>query len=351
MRGVHGKYLCDLHEKHGNVVRTGPKELSFRTASAAKTIYGGKPGPANTFHKLFIAPLGTEGGEGSGTILSAKGEEHARQRKLIAPAFKDSTLRAQEPMIQQYCSQMIQGLRNRSGTAHYPNQDGVVDMNPWTNFIVSDILSHILFGSGLGCLKNAQYNPWLGSSYKVLVGGTFLDVSHRLWPYHKICEYIFTPTWTRDGNSIFSAISQQELEERSKADEPYKFDLPSIVSESLTEQELFDNLSSITVAAGHTTSSTLSNILYYLTHNLEAYKKLVTEVRGAFEREEDINAVSSGSLPYLKATIRETFRIHPTIPVGLPRITPEKGKFIDGNWVPGGVGSAWTSDHDTVGVS
>jgi cytochrome P450 len=105
----------------------------------------------------------------------------------------------------------------------------------------------------------------------------------------------------------------------------------------MTKQEVFDNINVLSSAAGETTSSTLSAVLYYLTHNPDVYKKLITEIRGSFDRETDIDTVRSASLSYLKAVIRETFRIHPAVPVGYHRVTPKKGKFIDGRWVPGGV--------------
>jgi len=273
----------------------------------------------------------------SNNLFFATGDKHIHYRKLVGPALAEATIRAQEPMIQEYCTQLIRGLRNRTGAAHYPTQDGVVDIVPWTNFIVSDILSHMLFGSGLACLQRGEYHPWVAAGYKALIESTYIEAAHRLWPYHKICEYLWIPSSIRDGFQTHLSISRQKLQDRSGKAEPYKFDVPSFVSKSMSEQELLDNINVIATAAGETTSSTLSSALYYLTNNLAAYKKLVMEIRAVFGREEEITAASSASLPYLRATIRETFRIHPTIPVGLHRVTPKTGKYIDGKWVPGGV--------------
>ena len=316
-------------------MRTGPNELSFRSASAIRNIYGGNPGPEDIFHKNMIANMQETGEDNN--LFFATGEKHMRYRKMIMPAFAERTIRAQEPMIQHYCDQLINGLRNRSGTFRHPTLDGIVDMVPWTQFIVSDILSHILFGSGLACLKHGKYHPWVLAGYKALIESTYIEAAYRLGSYHKIFEYFLIPASLRDGFRTHSSISQAKLQQRSTETEPYKFDLPSFVSESMDKQELFDNINVIATAAGETTSSTLSAALYYVTENPAAYEKLVKEIRQTFKREKDITAASSASLPYLNATIRETFRIHPTIPVGLHRITPAKGSFIDGNWVPGGV--------------
>jgi hypothetical protein len=337
LRGINCNHLFDLHEKYGNVVRIGPNELSFRSVTAIKTIYGGNPQSDDTFHKNMIANM-QESGEND-NLFFATGPKHLHYRKITSPAFSEATIRAQEPMFYDYCSQLIQGLRNRTGTANFPNKDGIVNFVPWANFVVSDILSHILFGSGLNCLSDGEYHPWVTTGFNSLIESTYIEAAQRLWPYHKICEYLSIPSSMRDGFQTHLSISQQKLHERSKETEPYNYALPSFVSQSMNEKELLENSNIIATAAGETTSSTISAALYYLTNNSDKYKSLVTEIRNAFKEEQDITSTSTASLPYLKAVIRETFRIHPTIPVGLHRVTPKKGRFIDGLWVIGGVRS------------
>ena len=335
VRGINCKYLYGLHEKFGDVVRTGPNELSFRTTTAIGTIYGGNPIQEETFHKNMIANMQETGEDNN--LFFATGDKHLRYRKLVGPAFAERTIRAQEPMIRSYCSQLITGLRNRSGTAHYPGPDGLVNIVPWTQFIISDILSHMLFGSGLSCLQHGDYHPWVLAGYKALIESTYIEAACRMGFLHKLFEYFLVPASTKDGFRIHSSTSRQKLEERAKEIKPYEFDFPSLVAQSMDQQELFDNINVIATAAGETTSSALSAALYYITHNSAAYEKLVMEIRQSFKSESDITAASSARLPYLKATIRESFRVHPTIPVGLHRVTPAKGRFIDGNWVPGKV--------------
>jgi cytochrome P450 len=341
IRGTNCKHLHDLHEKYGNIVRTGPNELSFRSASAVKTIYGGNPRSEDTFHKNMIANM-QESGQ-SDNLFFATGSKHQHYRKIVAPAFSEATIRAQEPMVYEYCTQLVNGLRNRSGTAYFPTAEGIVDIVPWTHFIVSDILSHVLFGSGLGCLKHGEYHPWVAGGFNALIESTYIEAAQRLWPYHKICEYLWIPSSMSEGYQTHLLFSSQKLQERAKEPEPYKYAFPSLVSQHMSEQELLDNVNVVATAAGETTSSTISAALYYLTSNNAVYKKLVTEIREAFRTEEEITSTSTAALLYLKATIRETFRIHPTIPVGLHRVTPKKGKYIDRTWVPGGVGSTQLS--------
>ena len=291
LRGVNSRYLCDLHEKYGDVVRSGPNELSFRSASAIKTIYGGKPAPMDTFNKNSIANL--QETKDCNNVFFATGEQHARYRKLLAPAFSESTIRAQEPMIRDYCNQLVQGLRNRSNGGNNQDRGRIVDMTPWTNFIVSDILSHMLFGTGLSCLKNAECHPWAAAGYQAHIESTYIEAAYRLRPYHKLCEYLFVPASLKKGFQVHHATSLQKIEERETQKEKYPFDLLSFVSKDLSREELFDNINVIATAAGETISSTLSSALYYLAHNAEPYQKLVSEIRDAFATSEDITATSS----------------------------------------------------------
>lgn len=43
-------------------------------------------------------------------------------------------------------------------------------------------------------------------------------------------------------------------------------------------------------------------------------------------------------LPYLWAVIMEVTRLYPSVPGGLPRVTPKGGEVIGGQFIPGGVG-------------
>jgi cytochrome P450 len=114
-------------------------------------------------------------------------------------------------------------------------------------------------------------------------------------------------------------------------------DILSYILNELPYDDLLDNVNIIVTAGGDATATTMTSIVYYITQNPHAYEALINEVREAFEKEEDITFAEVAKLKYLKAVIDETMRIHPSVPVGLPRIVPKGGRFIDGEFVPGGV--------------
>jgi cytochrome P450 len=114
-------------------------------------------------------------------------------------------------------------------------------------------------------------------------------------------------------------------------------DFASYILKGMSEDEMVDNINILSTAGTETTATTLSSLFYYLTHNPHSYQKLVAEIRSSFTHENEITFNAIGNLKYLKAVIQETFRIHPSVPVGFHRITPKAGSYIDGQWVPGGV--------------
>lgn len=76
---------------------------------------------------------------------------------------------------------------------------------------------------------------------------------------------------------------------------------------------------------------------YYLLKNPSIMARLQEEVRSAFTRYEEIDSASTIPLKYLKAVAQEAMRIYPPLPFALPRVVPEPGCHVDGQFLPGGV--------------
>jgi hypothetical protein len=91
------------------------------------------------------------------------------------------------------------------------------------------------------------------------------------------------------------------------------------------------------IAGSETTATLLSGVTYYLLKTPHAYAKLKEEVRGAFEKAEEITLTSTSQLPYLQACLEEALRLYPPVPLALPRLTRPEGDIIGGVFVPGNV--------------
>lgn len=89
-----------FHEIYGHIVRTAPDEISFIDPAAWRDIY-----PPN-----FIRPRELKDkppGKNAENLISASELDHARFRKVIAPAFSDKAVNEQEPMIQKHIDLLV----------------------------------------------------------------------------------------------------------------------------------------------------------------------------------------------------------------------------------------------------
>ncbi len=104
----------------------------------------------------------------------------------------------------------------------------------------------------------------------------------------------------------------------------------------LQEDQIINEMTNLIFAGTDTTSNTLSYMLYEMAKNPVWQDKLYQEL-DATEFDDVPDYRVAKSLPVLDAIVHETLRVHPAAPASLQRVTPEKGKAIDGVMVPGNV--------------
>lgn len=105
----------------------------------------------------------------------------------------------------------------------------------------------------------------------------------------------------------------------------------------VSDLQLAAHASDFVLAGSETTATALSTVTYYLLKTPPIMKMLSEEIRGAFQKYEDITDRSTQRLPYLRAVILEGMRMYPPLPFPLPRVVPEGGDTVDGHHLPGGV--------------
>lgn len=79
------------------------------------------------------------------------------------------------------------------------------------------------------------------------------------------------------------------------------------------------------------TASTLTNLYYELANAPEFTRLLQSEIDSV--KEPTYQDLSQMKL--LNAAIDETMRLHPAIPSGMQRVTPQRGVMIDDIYIPG----------------
>lgn len=102
---------------------------------------------------------------------------------------------------------------------------------------------------------------------------------------------------------------------------------------------------------GDTTANVIMIGTFYLLKRPDMVKKLKDELREYWPdlvpgREPKLSVLEE--MPFLNAVIKESLRIGPGIPSGLPRIVPASGAVIDGKKVAAGVSKLLSNTANTL---
>lgn len=92
-------------------------------------------------------------------------------------------------------------------------------------------------------------------------------------------------------------------------------------------------------AGADTTSIGMRSCLYYLCRNPKAYVRLQKEIDDYYEKNELAKPITynqTQQLEYLKAVVKESTRLLPSINYQLLRYAPDAGMTVDGKYIPGG---------------
>nr|CAB3499871.1 unnamed protein product [Digitaria exilis] len=82
-------------------------------------------------------------------------------------------------------------------------------------------------------------------------------------------------------------------------------------------------------AGSDTSSSTVEWAIAELLRNPDSMAKLCSEIAGVIGSRRKIEESEIGKLPYLQAVIKETFRLHPPVPMLLPRQAEAAAEIMD----------------------
>ena len=107
--------------------------------------------------------------------------------------------------------------------------------------------------------------------------------------------------------------------------------------DDISDIQIAAHASDFVLAGSETTATALSCITYYLFKTPHALRALREEIRSTFSSYEEINGTSTSHMQYLTAVALEGMRIYPPLPIALPRVVPEMGDTVNGEFLPAGV--------------
>lgn len=335
VQGKQHSIIKKLHDEYGDVVRIAPNSLAYRAAPAWRDIYGHRKKGHQTFRKdpALYAPTPN----GVNAIITANEEQHTRMRRLLSHAFSNKALGEQEGILHTYADMLIDKLKGLVSQEQSP----VVDMTRWLNYTTFDLIGDLAFGEPFGCLAENRYHWWLLIILDAVKASSYLKI-FSFYPILLPLVAFLTPRHLIQKRTDSFNLSVEKVRRRLKSQTTRPDFTSYIIKHSkdgmvLTPSEIDANAAVFVLAGSETTAALLSGCVYYLLRHRDKYIQLAREIRGAFDKSSDINLSAIAELPYLNAVLRETMRIYPPIPAMLPRIVPEGGAFISGQYVPGGV--------------
>ncbi|KAE8357001.1 cytochrome P450 [Aspergillus coremiiformis] len=323
--------LKKLHEQYGDFVRTGPREISILRKSALRLIHGPQdPCPKS----LWYAHLDVDHKKIS-LVLSRDFDDHRRRRKAWDRAFSIKSLRIYEPRIIGNAEKLISLIN--------ANLEKPVEITAWSKYFGFDVMGDVGFGKDFNNLTTGEQHPAIKalSDHMQPIG----ILTHVPWLLNLIGKIPGALAGYRD---FFKWCTDQIDNKRQNWDsEKPPQDIISWLLKSFIEKDssaspsesaLNDDSRLIIIAGSETISSTLANIIYFLTKHPNVLAKLQAQLDEAMPGGPDtwsLNKVKS--ITYLDDIIHETLRLRPPVMSSLYRVTPPKGVQIDEVFIPGDV--------------
>ncbi|XP_014554304.1 hypothetical protein COCVIDRAFT_105299 [Bipolaris victoriae FI3] len=328
--------LRQLHDNYGPVVRYGVNELSYTDARAWKDVYGFHGGPDKNFDRdpRFYQPAPN----GIPSILSARNEHHASIRRLLAPAFSDTALKQQEPIVRGYVDLLISKLLKR---ANGPP----VNIGNYFQFTTFDIAGDLMYGESFGCLEREEYHTWLkvmtAFFKRLMIGASLVSLVPAIRP---LLPYIIPKRVQEQTRQRFAFTVEKVGQRLAMGESTNRADFMTYMVRThsksgfaMARGELDATFDVLVSAGAETTATALTGTVQYLLRNPAKLRRLQDEIRSKFADSGEITVASIGDLPYLTAVLNEGMRLCPPAPSMRPRVVPKGGALVCGKWLPEGV--------------
>ncbi|KAL1860965.1 hypothetical protein Plec18167_003752 [Paecilomyces lecythidis] len=312
--------LVELHFQYGPVVRIGPNHLHFWDGDAIAPIYkGGRMMGKTEFYHAFTAF--------NPNLFGGTDENiHALRRRQLSNGFSQASIEKLQPLINRQMGILIDKLNAfaKSGT--------VFDLKDTISLYVLDILGEVAFSRPFNAQVRGEAEQIPAINDHILLACVigelpFQDISKALARWSPV-------PWMRrlvQSRNRLKAICSECVRYKVTHPSDRRDLLQSLVEavdpetgSKLTEQEINSEAFAMLVAGSHSTSGTLTLLLWHLLHNRDILEKVKDEVSGTLgplppdQIAYKIQGLEA-SLPYTMACVRENFRLNPVFTMPLWR--------------------------------
>ncbi|KAA1475229.1 cytochrome P450 [Dentipellis sp. KUC8613] len=267
---------------------------------------------------VFRPPVANLLGRG---LVWAEGEEHKKQRRILAPAFSPENLKGMYDDVWESAEKMEARLVNEV-TA----QNGAATFNivEYTSACTLDIIGRVAFGHDFGAGKSAEAKAisvaWTKHVNMGLTFGGFL-APQVIQTFPWIVKLPIATLQAQGTTKVIVTELASRILEKGIVNDKDK-DILSLLmraardskgpaSDGLTAEQIVDNINTFIMVGHETTAGSVNFALLELARNPEMQQRLREEVLSAGNQPtfEEIQ-----KLPYLDAVVKEGLRMHPASP-------------------------------------
>ncbi|KAF2493710.1 putative benzoate 4-monooxygenase cytochrome P450 [Lophium mytilinum] len=323
------KEVEKMHDKYGDFVRTGPRELLIARKSAVPIIYG----PNSECRKsTWYGQTGNDPKKCS-IHMTRDFKAHKLRRRAWDKGFSIKALSTYEPRIKAKADLFMSALSARAGKP--------MDMSAWSMFFSFDVMGEVGFGKDFNNLTSGVEHPAIAAVHEHM---TMLGVlSNVPW----LLNLLGSIPGAAAGYSGFFNWCGSQIKDKQQSWDPEKYPQDIVswllkafnekdISSSPSEEALHDDSRVVIIAGSETTATSLATILWYFSKYPATFKKLQKLVDQAMPG--GIAAWSydkAKSITYIDDIINESLRLKPALLTGGYRVTPAKGIKIDEVYIPG----------------
>ena len=248
---------------------------------------------------------------GTHSLIMLSGDSHRQRRQLMMPSFHGDRLRHYGSLIQELTHQALVGYT--PGTRLLGRE------------VSQQISLQVIFRTVFGLSEGPQYER-----LKYLLGAIADLFNSPLTTF-----FLFFPhlqkdlgAWSPWGRFLrlqreADELLYQEIRDRRANPDPNRPDILTLLmnaqdeqGESLSDQELRDELMTLLFAGHETTATAIAWALYWLHRQPEVKTRLCEELSDLGTHPDPLELLR---LPYLNAVCNETLRIHPVGMLTFPR--------------------------------
>ncbi|KEY71798.1 hypothetical protein S7711_06550 [Stachybotrys chartarum IBT 7711] len=333
---ITGKYplvIAKALEEYGDVVRIAPNELVFITPKAAADMFGTQVRGLEKFPK---APFVTLGWPDQGITWECDPVKHRQKVKWLLPAFSAKSLKTKEAIIHKYIDIFVQKMKKLGG-----REEGI-ELRQWADWLAMDQAADMGYSREMNQVEQEKSSLYLEAIWAANFFVTMHTIAKK-YPLLGWMQYFSVPP-AAIGNYIKALGANQKafnqrIEKRGSTDHPDHFDqlLPADapIPSKADLQSLETVCLHLMLAGYEPISSSFLGVIAFTLQDPESYRRLVGEIREAFENYDDITADSVVQLKFLHACIMEQLRVAVVGATGQPRVSP--GATVDGHYIPKGV--------------